>query len=739
MTTKQHDHKREYPNTDLFGMLWEEEEEEGRGWESNFCAQIPAASSPLLEACRGMTDALTTFFCCCCFSCCYCIFRVPSRRYHHLARTLTHKGLRAFSSAPSKPSVRGHRGIESTEGGGCSRRPRRIPMEGNDQRPAAPAPMPPSPWISPIPQGGGGSSDRSGGGGKRKRPETAVAAAAGVGVDDDAAAPSRDPSGDVSRADGGGTAAISRAPGAATSAAADGSTADVEMTPVAPLSPTPPTAISGGRGSGSGSGGGDRPSKIPRREANHSESVSRGASAGGPSGADTAVAAGAGAEVAMPQVPAPAAVAQRSRGRVEEPRRPGRGKGRGSSDGRGVSSIMQEEEEIPEEEEQLQRPGKMPRRGGSAPVLSRYAAGGGAGSAGSGGGGGSGGVLLDGSASQKQAVLMRAMAAHAGRPQRQAPALAPPATDAASPAAVGAAAAAAATPAPRVTRGRGWQEGIDVVGGGVAPGRAAGVESDGGGGGGGDDGGIGTNAVVVRGEDGAGSDGGSAAPASPAAAGVLAVGGSTAEAAAAAAARVPSGEAEEDGSDGAVGGGEVGFPASPNAEGLTGDDFQCNICWELLARPVTLACGHTACESCMAKYLRAQAQAQAQIGNLRVNRIACPAGEKKHAEFVGVVGVLAAVAVLVGSAIVSVAGRKRKMGARRVISCRKCEGVSSVADGKDWSCCVWTIGNHRPASMSAGTASVLFPHSCGSAVAAVAAVPFDAVGDKVDVQIFAQV
>ncbi|CAN0584195.1 unnamed protein product, partial [Ectocarpus sp. 12 AP-2014] len=44
----------------------------------------------------------------------------------------------------------------------------------------------------------------------------------------------------------------------------------------------------------------------------------------------------------------------------------------------------------------------------------------------------------------------------------------------------------------------------------------------------------------------------------------------------------------------------------------------------MLARPVTLACGHTACESCMAKYLRAQAQAQAQIGNLRANRISCP-------------------------------------------------------------------------------------------------------------------
>ncbi|CAN0424354.1 unnamed protein product, partial [Ectocarpus sp. 13 AM-2016] len=71
-------------------------------------------------------------------------------------------------------------------------------------------------------------------------------------------------------------------------------------------------------------------------------------------------------------------------------------------------------------------------------------------------------------------------------------------------------------------------------------------------------------------------------------------------------------------------GGEVGFVAAPRAEGLTGDDFQCNICWEMLARPVTLACGHTACESCMAKYLRAQAQAQAQIGNLRANRISCP-------------------------------------------------------------------------------------------------------------------
>lgn len=44
-------------------------------------------------------------------------------------------------------------------------------------------------------------------------------------------------------------------------------------------------------------------------------------------------------------------------------------------------------------------------------------------------------------------------------------------------------------------------------------------------------------------------------------------------------------------------------------------------------RPVTLVCGHTACESCMAKYLRTQAQTQAQLGNIRANRISCPAGD----------------------------------------------------------------------------------------------------------------
>lgn len=43
-------------------------------------------------------------------------------------------------------------------------------------------------------------------------------------------------------------------------------------------------------------------------------------------------------------------------------------------------------------------------------------------------------------------------------------------------------------------------------------------------------------------------------------------------------------------------------------------------------RPVTLACGHTACETCMAKYLRAQTQTQAQLGTLRTNRMTCPAG-----------------------------------------------------------------------------------------------------------------
>ncbi|CAM9923702.1 unnamed protein product [Pylaiella littoralis] len=119
-----------------------------------------------------------------------------------------------------------------------------------------------------------------------------------------------------------------------------------------------------------------------------------------------------------------------------------------------------------------------------------------------------------------------------------------------------------------------------------------------------------TNAVVVRVEDGA-------AAAAAAGAGVGA--GETA-------AGVPRGNGEEEGGEGEGDGEGLDFVAAPRAEGLTGDDFQCNICWELLARPVTLACGHTACESCMAKYLRAQAQAQAQIGNLRANRISCPAG-----------------------------------------------------------------------------------------------------------------
>lgn len=117
-----------------------------------------------------------------------------------------------------------------------------------------------------------------------------------------------------------------------------------------------------------------------------------------------------------------------------------------------------------------------------------------------------------------------------------------------------------------------------------------------------------TNAVVLHAKDGSTpipTAGGSGAGAG---AGGAAVG-------------APSGdEKEEEGR-------EVGFLAAPRAEGLTGDDFQCNICWELLARPVTLVCGHTACESCMAKYLRAQAQAQAQIGNFRANCISCPAGE----------------------------------------------------------------------------------------------------------------
>ncbi|CAN0446330.1 unnamed protein product, partial [Discosporangium mesarthrocarpum] len=45
-----------------------------------------------------------------------------------------------------------------------------------------------------------------------------------------------------------------------------------------------------------------------------------------------------------------------------------------------------------------------------------------------------------------------------------------------------------------------------------------------------------------------------------------------------------------------------------------------------VARPVTLVCGHTACESCMARYLRTQARAAARAGNLRANRTTCPAG-----------------------------------------------------------------------------------------------------------------
>ena len=142
--------------------------------------------------------------------------------------------------------------------------------------------------------------------------------------------------------------------------------------------------------------------------------------------------------------------------------------------------------------------------------------------------------------------------------------------------------------------------------GGAGPGLSAGPDGDGHG-----RAGV-SSAVVVRADD-------AAAPTAPAAAAAAApeAGGGGAAAGIVAAPSGDEAEAEE----------EVGFVAPPRAEGLTGDDFQCNICWELLARPVTLVCGHTACESCMAKYLRAQAQAQAQIGNLRANRISCPAGE----------------------------------------------------------------------------------------------------------------
>jgi hypothetical protein len=51
------------------------------------------------------------------------------------------------------------------------------------------------------------------------------------------------------------------------------------------------------------------------------------------------------------------------------------------------------------------------------------------------------------------------------------------------------------------------------------------------------------------------------------------------------------------------------------------EDFTCPICWELLSGPVTLLCGHTACESCVAQYFKAQQdQGNAQI------TCPCPAG-----------------------------------------------------------------------------------------------------------------
>ncbi|CAM9963200.1 unnamed protein product, partial [Phaeothamnion confervicola] len=46
--------------------------------------------------------------------------------------------------------------------------------------------------------------------------------------------------------------------------------------------------------------------------------------------------------------------------------------------------------------------------------------------------------------------------------------------------------------------------------------------------------------------------------------------------------------------------GAGGSPRQPD------DEFKCPICWEMLARPVTLMCGHTACEVCVAQHFKTQ-------------------------------------------------------------------------------------------------------------------------------------
>ncbi|CAM9903493.1 unnamed protein product, partial [Chrysoparadoxa australica] len=50
--------------------------------------------------------------------------------------------------------------------------------------------------------------------------------------------------------------------------------------------------------------------------------------------------------------------------------------------------------------------------------------------------------------------------------------------------------------------------------------------------------------------------------------------------------------------------------------------FACPICWELLSRPVTLMCGHTACEACVALHFKSRTEGAGG----RNAPITCPAG-----------------------------------------------------------------------------------------------------------------
>ncbi|CAM9809847.1 unnamed protein product, partial [Ectocarpus sp. 12 AP-2014] len=462
---------------------------------------------------------------------------------------------------------------------------------------SGPAPTPPhQPPLtmlslpSPAPQdaaGSGGSSGRNGGGNtdgaggvKRKR-----LAATPVAVEH--------------RSVGGveGTAAEASAASAAASTGA-----------LVPSTPLPPVLASAGGGDG-------RPSKMPRRAAN----------VGG---------AGDGATASAAAVAAPADAAGLGN---QDARRTGRGEdcesgnGGGGRHGHGEGGEQQQQRQ--DNDSQEGRPAKMPRRNNSGGGITSSAGGSDAAapaasaapatSVPSGIAAGRGGAPAvterhrpssPGRSDHGPGASVSPMP-YAGRARRQPAAgsgvgisrqaarhhggandagLSAGLPPAAGPGEGDNAAEGAGRSGVRVpVRARPWREVTAGDGGGGGGG------GDGSGGNGSDDN-AGMNAVVVRDED--------------AAAGAAADGreGGGREAAA----ELSSGEE----------GGEVGFVAAPRAEGLTGDDFQCNICWEMLARPVTLACGHTACESCMAKYLRAQAQAQAQIGNLRANRISCPAG-----------------------------------------------------------------------------------------------------------------